>query len=158
MKKQEKKSIIPIVLCMIVLIVAVISLPNLNRIFWKSNEVETETEQKKEDNIPQKYQCSYGPAIDSFYNYIKSEYVIFTFNKTGEVSSINSEIKYQATSMNDYNQMLQVLNLPNENVTYDENNLVITVKNESSTSDIFPSEYKELKKYLSSNMYTCVEE
>ena len=156
-KKAEKKnSIIPVIICIVVLIGAVICLPFVNNIFWNSDTSEVEEKKEEKEIMPSRYQCSYGPAVDSFYNYIKSEYVIFDFDEKGNISSINSEIKYQVTSINEYNQMLEVLNLTTEHVTYDKENYVITVKNTTNTT--FPENYKELKQYLSTNQYTCVEE
>lgn len=156
MAKKKSKSIVPIVLCIIVLLGSVISLPVLNNIFWKSSGVQTEKKEEKKKEIPNKYQCSYGPNVDSFYNYIKYEYIVFNFDKNGNLSSIDSEVKYQVTSIDEYNKMLQVLNLPKEKTTYDENNYIVTVRNKENT--IFPENYKELKKYLSTNQYICVEE
>lgn len=155
-KTEEKNSAIPVIICIVVLIGAVMCLPFVNNIFWNSNTSEIKEEEEEKEIIPSKYQCSYGPAVDSFYNYIKSEYVIFDFDEKGNISTTDSEIKYQATSLNEYNQMLEVLDLTTENVTYDKDNYVVTVRNTVNTT--FPQNYKELKQYLSTNQYTCVEE
>lgn len=161
-KKAEKKSsMIPVILCVIVLIGAVVCLPIVNNIFWKSGtleveEIEAEETQEEKEIIPSKYQCSFGPTVDSFYNYIKYEYVIFDFDEKGNIDTVNIETKYQATSLSEYNQMLEVLNIISENVTYDIDNYVVTIRSTENTA--FPENYKELKQYLSTNQYTCVAE
>lgn len=155
-KTDEKNSIISLIICIAVLIVAVICLPFMNNIFWNSDIPEEKEEKKEKEIIPNRYQCSYGPAVDSFYNYIKYEYVIFDFDENGNISSLDSLTKYQVTSINEYNQMLEVLDLKTENVTYDKENYVVTVRN--TTNKTFPESYKDLKQYLSSNQYTCVED
>ena len=47
MAKKKSKSIVPIVLCIIVLLGSVISLPVLNNIFWKPSGVQTEKKEEK---------------------------------------------------------------------------------------------------------------
>lgn len=152
---ENKSSWVLVVLCIIILLVAVMSLQNLNHIFWKSNHSIVE-EEVKEPEIPSSYQCSYGPMYDEFYGYTKYESVLFKFDESGNVSSTNSEIRYQVYSSDEYNHMLQILTLPLENVIYDEENYVVTAKDTSTTR--FPSNYADLRKYLSSNRYTCVSE
>lgn len=156
MKNKKLKSIIPILLCIVVLLATVASLPILNNIFWKSNIVEVEKTENKKEEIPKRYECSYGPKVDSFYNYSIYEYIVFDFDKEGKISSITSEVKYQATSIDEYNQMLNLLNLQNDSITYDKDNYLVSVKNKNN--EIFPENYKDLKKYLSTNQYICVEQ
>ena len=150
---ENKSSWIPVVLCIIVLIVAVGCLPLLNKTFWKSNTPSIE-EKVKESKVPKSYQCTYGPIYDEFYQYTKYESILFEFDKNGNISSVNSEIKYQVYSLNAYKHLLDVLTLPSENVIYDEENYVITVSD--ITSARFPSNYTDVRQYLSNNQYTCV--
>lgn len=155
-KTETKSSIVPLIVGIIVLLLAVICLPIVNNVFWKSGPSEVEEIKEAKEQIPNRYQCSYGPQVDSFYNYIRYEYVIFDFDEKGNLVSLNSETRYQVTSLNDYNQMLKVLTLPTENVIYDSENYVVTVRSNENT--VFPENYKDLKKYLSTNQYTCVVE
>ena len=113
-------------------------------------------EKEEKEVLPTRYQCFYGPTIDTFYNYIKSEYILFEFDKEGNVKNIKSEEKYQATTLNDYNYMLSLISINSSEVNYDENNYIVTILDNENNR--FPRDYKSLNKYLSENHYTCSKE
>ena len=150
-KKEEKNSFIVLVIGIVIIFLIVFNLDNIGNLFLSNNEEEVVEEKK--DVIPTRYQCFYGPTLDEFYNYVKSEYIIFDFDKDGNVIRVTSEEKYQATTSDDYNKMLTVLSINTDEVNYDEENYVVTIK--SNSLDRFPKDYKSLNKYLSHNQYTC---
>jgi len=154
-KKQEKSSLIVLIVCLIIVFLIVMNLQNINNLFLNRNNEEVKPVEEKEE-IPTRYQCFYGPMFDEFYNYTKSEYVIFDFDENGNVSNVTSEEKYQVTTIEEYNTMLSILLIDSENVNYDTENYIVTVVNDSSNK--FPINYKSLNKYLSSNQYTCSKE
>lgn len=151
-KKQEKNNSIVLIVCVIIVFLIVMNLQNINNLFLNKNNEEI----KQTEEIPSRYQCFYGPMVDEFYNYTKSEYVIFDFDENGNVSSITSEEKYQVTTIEEYNTMLSILLIDSDNVSYDTENYIVTVV--SNSSNKFPTNYKSLNKYLSSNQYTCSKE
>lgn len=156
---KKEGSIIYFVICIIILCLGIICLPKLNKLFWKSsepvNEVGTE-----EQSIPTKYNCSYGPLYDEFYDYYRSEEVVFSFDKEGNLNHINSLSVYQAINLELYNQMLTKLNLDSNHVTYDKENYIVRLKitTDNITDLSYPSTYDKLKTYLSTNNYTCTQE
>jgi len=155
-KKSKKDSFISLIIGAILLVLSIAFLPKLNNIFWESGTSKVDSDKEEKEEVPNVYKCSYGPSVDSFYNYIKSEYVVFNFDEAGNIDSLDLEIKYQVTSLDEYNRMLNLLSIDSENVTYDADNYVVTVRSNEST--VFPQNYRELKQYLSKNQYTCVVE
>ena len=154
-KKQEKNNTITLIICFVILFLIVMNLENINNLLSKNHGIKIEIEETKE-TIPSRYQCSYGPIVDTFYNYIKSEFVVFDFDKDGKVSKITTEEKYQATTIEEYNMMLTLLSIPTENVSYDTENYIVTINDNSVRK--FPNDYKSLNKYLSKNQYICSKE
>ena len=155
-KNQDKNSLIVLIIGLIFTLVVVINLDNINGVLLNENNNDVLQEEKEKEIIPARYQCFYGPTIDPFYNYIKSEYIIFEFDDEGNVESIKSEEKYQATTLNDYNYMISLISINSANISYDEKNYIVTILDNENNK--FPRDYKSLNKYLSENHYTCSKE
>lgn len=155
-KNQDKNSLIVLIIGLIFILVVVINLDNINGVLLNKNNNDVVQEEKEKEIIPTRYQCFYGPTVDPFYNYINSEYIVFEFDAEGNIESIKSEEKYQTTTLNDYNYMLSLLPINNSQVSYDENNYIVTILDNENNK--FPRDYKSLNKYLSENHYTCSKE
>lgn len=155
-KKQDNNSLIVLIIGLIIVLLVVINLDNINNLILNKNDKEVVQYEEEKEVIPTRYQCFYGPTVDSFYDYIKSEYIVFEFDKEGKVINIKSEEKYQATTLTDYNYMLSLISVNSLEVNYDENNYIVTILDNENYK--FPKEYKSLNKYLSENHYTCSKE
>ncbi|MFV0249651.1 MAG: hypothetical protein ACK5HP_01235 [Bacilli bacterium] len=121
-------------------------------------------EEQKEVVIPTKFICNKNIATDT---QNLDEQLIFNFDSTGNLNSIElfKTIIYANEELfNERETLVTDLLFLNQTISIDENSYMLTINGVADLDSInqfntnYPTNYEDLKEYLSENKYTCASE
>lgn len=170
---KTKKDAIAWVIVLLLVILFVWQLPHLYSLTSTKKEKEDVKKEEVREVIPDTYNCELIDNTTSSLGYTGINKVNFTFNDNGSIKKINAKIEIKYKDKNIYNAEKDN-NYDNDGITSiisndDANKTrVITLdidyskyKKEETDDKVmniinnYPSNYKELKKYLSNHLYSC---
>lgn len=170
---KTKKDVVTWIIIFIIIGLFLWQLPN----FYKSTVTKTGKNNKKEEEIvveiPEKYMCSLIDSTTEENGYKTVQDLAFSFNEDGSLKETNGIIEYTFIDKNLYNtekaKNLEIEGIEssvelndgasNKKVTFKINHESYKkVEQDDLTLNLIndlPTNYNELKKYMSNHLYSC---